>query len=206
MATSKKPTKSAEKAKLNVKQELKVKPEQFSAKVLGKTLIVTFGKNKTTWTKKSATEAEIKKIKDKIALYNKQPKDATYNAIEKLMQPEKIEKAAKTEKVKAAKKGIKQQIKKEAKKEAKAPEVQKDFLTQLDELLASDDKAVEKLEALLVKHKKAKETVEEPKARITGTPQPGEKYRNGVRVSAYYGYKDGKKYEVDREGYIIGEW
>src|ERR1044072_1226093 len=116
MATSKKPTKSADKPKVNVKQELKAKPEQFSAKKVGTNLIVTFGKNKERWQKK-VTADEFKKISDKITLYNKQPKDSTYDAIVKLMTPVESEKKATKEKVTAAKKGIKQQIKKETKRE-----------------------------------------------------------------------------------------
>lgn len=171
------------------------KADQFSAKKIGKTtLIVTF--QKKNYTLKGTSEENIKKITDKITLYNKQAKDTTRDAILKMVQPEAAKEAKKKDKVVAAKKGVKQQVKKVIKKEKAKDKAQTiDFISALDEFLSSDETAVEKIQAVLDKYKKVEKEI--PQAQVHEKPTRKEAYRDGRRVYLYYN-KQGV--EVNEDG------
>lgn len=184
MAKSKAVTKVATKAaSKSAPIKAAAKADQFSAKLLGTTLIVTF--QKKNYTRKAISKVDAKKITDKITLYNKQPKDSTRDTILKMVQPEMVKEDKKKDKVVAAKKGIKQQVKKVIKKEKAKDKGQTiDFIGALDAFLASDETAVDKIQAVLDKYKKVAPPI--PEATVYEKPVRREAYKDGRRQYLYY--------------------
>ena len=92
------------------------------------------------------------------------------------MKPEETKKKETKEKVAAQVKGLKKQAKKAVKQDKVMKEEQKDFLTQLEELLDTDDTAADKLQELLNKRKKVEQVIPPVAPVQTSSPRRGEYY------------------------------
>jgi transcriptional regulator NrdR family protein len=162
-------------AKTTPSKKEEVKDGDFTAKKIGANLIVSVVGTTEKFTRKVTAE-EGEKIMRKMALYNKKPTESGKKALIKLLTPELTKKKEDKEKVAVKTKAIKKQIKKitkrEAKKEAVAVEGRKDLMTELTELLTTDETAVGRLQALLNKFKKVEEAVP------TATAAPTRRYRD----------------------------
>lgn len=171
--------------------------DKFAAKKIGANMIATVGTERYA---RKVTMEESEVIMKKITLYNKRPTETSKKALIKLLTPETVKAKEEKEKVEAKVKGLKQQVKKEIKKEKgnKDNIEQKDLLGQLEDLFAADSEAVDKIQALLNKYKKAEEKA--PEGQITKNPQRKEVYRNGSRVWIYVA-EDGR--EVNAQGFLI---
>lgn len=126
----------------------------FAAKKIGSNIIISTGKERFS---KKVTKEEGEAILKKIELYNKRPSDDKKKQIIKLVAPEAAKKSSEVEKIKSKAKGLKSQVKKAAKKNKTVNKDAKTFLVELEELLQSDETAVDTLQKILDKYKRVEE-------------------------------------------------